>query len=167
MFPVLQAGDTSSHGLAQDLYETHFSSPAMTAFLKKIPPTTTAGLDLMHYSCVGGYIDQPGDKRECKIMQDTRISCVSANAREEVLSKLKVLSKSIESSRDMVYTWMAFSSLDDDVEVRIFARFETREAMERHARTKDVAVFWSDSKDDIKQMDSRCYVPNGKGWLHR
>jgi len=62
---------------------------------------------------------------------------------------------------------MAFSSLDDDIGARIFARFETRDAMERHARTKDVADFWSKSKEDIKQMEWRCYVPNGKGWLHR
>jgi hypothetical protein len=139
----------------------------MAEFLKKIPPTMTTGLDLMHYSCVSGYIDQPGDKKECEIMQDTRISCISGNAREAVLSKLKLLAISVEADSKGVYTWMAFSSLDDDMGVRIYTRFETRVAMEGYSRRKDVAEFWSESKDDIKQLEWRCYVPNGKGWLHR
>ena len=153
--------------MPQDLYQTHFTSPAMGIFLNKIPDTMTTGLDLMHYSCVAGYIDQPGDKKECKMMQDTRISCISASARDAVLSKLKQLAQLIEAQSSGIYTWMAFSSLDDNVGVRIFARFETREALERYSRGKDVAEFWSDSKEDIKQMEWRCYVPNNKGWLHR
>jgi quinol monooxygenase YgiN len=153
--------------MPQDLYQTHFTSAAMGNFLKKIPATMTTGLDLMHYSCVAGYIDQPGDKKECEIMQDTRISCISASARNAVLSKLKQLAKSIDVEGSGVYTWMAFSSLDDDVGARIFVRFESREAMEAYARRKDVAEFWSESKDDVKQMEWRCYVPNNKGWLHR
>jgi hypothetical protein len=139
----------------------------MGGFLKKIPPTMTTGLDLMHYSCAAGYIDLPGDKKECEIMQDTRISCISATARVAVLSKLKQLAQSIEIESSGVYTWMVFSSLDNDVGVRIFARFETREAMETCSRRKDIAEFWSDSKEDVKQMEWRCYVPNNKGWLHR
>lgn len=153
--------------MLQDLYQTHFSSPAMGGFLKKIPSTMTTGLDLMHYSCVAGYIDLPGDRKECKIMQDTRISCISATARDAVVSKLKQLAQSIEAKSNGVYTWMAFSSLDDDVGARIFVRFETREVMEAYSRRNDVAEFWSESKDDIKQMEWRCYVPNNKGWLHR
>src|ERR1700761_6852349 len=103
----------------------------MEEFLKKIPPTMTTGLDLMHYSCIGGYIDMPGDQRECEIMQDTRISCISATARVVLLSKLAELAKSIEAAEGKesngVYTWMAFSSLDDDTSVRVFARFKSRD----------------------------------------
>jgi len=159
------------YGKREDLYETHFKSLAMGEFLKKIPSTMTTGLDLMHYSCIGGYIDQPGDMKNCVIMRDTRISCISTKARVVVLSKLAQLAQQIENAEAKegrgVYTWMAFSSLDNDTSVRIFARFGSREAMERHVRRKDVAKFWSESKEDIKQMEWRCYLPNGKGWLHR
>jgi len=143
----------------------------MQEFLKKIPPTMTTGLDLMHYSCIGGYIDKPADQHECEIMQDTRISCISATARVAVSFKLAKLAKSIEAAEGKesngVYTWMAFSSLDDDTSMRIFARFKSRDAMEMHIRRKYMAEFWSESKEEIKQMEWRCYLPNGKGWLHR
>lgn len=139
----------------------------MGNFLKKIPPTMTTGLDLMHYSCVAGHIDLPGDKRECKMMQDTRVSCISSSARETIVSKLEQLAQSIKAHSEGVYTWLAFSSLDNDMGVRIFARFETKEAMELYSRRKDVAEFWTESKEYVKQMEWRCYVPNHKGWLHR
>jgi len=158
------------YGKRDDLYETHLKSAAMSTFLSKIPPTMPTGLDLMHYSKIAGSIDVPGDKRECAVMTDTRISCISATARDAVISKLRDLSSSLEKGNDGkegIYTWMAFSNLDDDKSLRIFARFESRDAMETYQRRKDVAGFWSESKEDVGTMETQRYVPNGKGWLHR
>jgi quinol monooxygenase YgiN len=156
----------------KDLYETHFKSEAMGGFLKKIPPTMTTGLDLMHYGYVGGYLDKSGDSRECEIMQDTRITAVSPEARKTISTKLAQLAKSIEADEDGIFTWMAFSSHDDDVSLRIYTRFATRAAMEKYQGRKDVLDFWASSKEEIKQMEWRCYLPNStpqqkKGWLHR
>ena len=143
----------------------------MSGFLSKIPDTMSTGLDLMHYSRVAGYLDKPGNKRECGVMQDVRISCISATARAAVVSKISQLAKAIEDAEEKeengVYTWMAFSSLDNDTGLRVFARYDGREAMERHLRTREVVEFWTESKDDVAQMESRPYFPNGKGWLHR
>jgi quinol monooxygenase YgiN len=168
----LQALATDSDLIAvQDLYETHFNSPAMSVFLKKIPSTMPTGLDLNHYEKVGGFLDKPGDMRECAIMQDIRISCVSATAREAVKSKAARLCKAIEEAEgeegNGVYTWMTFSSLDNDTEVRIWSRYATREAMEKVARRKDVLDFWFDTKEDVDKMMATRWAPNGKGWLHR
>jgi hypothetical protein len=141
----------------------------MSTFLSKIPPTMLTGLDLMHYSKMAGSIDAPGDERECAVITDTRISCISATARAAVISKLRELSSSLEivGGKEGIYTWMAFSSLDDDKSLRIFARFESRGAMETYQRREDVAGFWSESKEDVGTMETQRYVPNGKGWLHR
>jgi quinol monooxygenase YgiN len=139
----------------------------MSIFLSKAPPTMPTGLDLSHYAKVAGYIDAPGDKRECAIMVDTRVSCISATARSTVILKLSQLAKSVEKDAQGVYTWMAFSSLDSDTALRIFARFESREAMEVYQRRKDVADFWAESKDDVGTRECQRYAPNGKGWLHR
>jgi len=144
----------------------------MAGFLKKIPPTMTTGLDLMHYGCVAGYLDKPGNQQECEIMQDTRITAISPDARKSLSSRLAQLAKSVEADGEGVFTWMAFSSHDDDVSLRIYARFATRAAMEKYQNRKDVLEFWAASKDDIKQMEWRCYLPNStatkkKGWLHR
>lgn len=156
----------------QDLYNTHFNSDAMGAFLQKIPPTMTTGLDLMHYGYVAGFLDKPGDQRECEIMQDTRITAISSEAREVISSRLAQLAKSVESDEDGIYTWLALISQDDDVGLRLYARFTTRAAMEKYQDRKDVLRFWAESKDDVKQMEWRCYLPNStagkkKGWLHR
>jgi quinol monooxygenase YgiN len=144
----------------------------MAEFLKKIPPTMTTGLDLMHYGYVSGYLDKPGDRRECEIMQDTRITAVSAEARQTIASRLKRLAKSVEASEEGIYTFITFYSHDDDVSLRIYSRYGTREAMEKYQARKDVLGFWAASKVDVKQMEWRCFLPNStpnkrKGWLHR
>ena len=153
----------------QDLYETHFKSSAMGTFLSKIPDTMTTGLDLMHYKPVAGFIDLPGDKRECGIMQDIKISCTSAAARESILARVSKVAQAVESEKkdNEVLTFLVVSSLDSDTEMRLFLRFSSRDAMERHIRRKDLLGMWMASKEDITQMASRGYVPNGKGWLHR
>jgi hypothetical protein len=143
----------------------------MSSFLKLIPPTMPTGLDLNHYEKFGGYLDKPGDMRECAIMQDLRLSCKSPAAREAVKAKAASLCKSIEDAEakegNGVFTWMAFSSLDNDTEIRLFSRYETREAMEKVSRRKDVIDFWFDTKEDVDKMVASRWAPNGKGWLHR
>lgn len=143
----------------------------MTNFLTRVPSAMTTGLDLMHYEAIAGYLDKPGDKTECGVMQDIRIACTSPESCQSVLQKLETLAEAVEAREDKektgVYTWMAFKSLDDEKAARIYARYKDREAMEKHLRTKEVLDFWFGTKDEIAQMESRGYLPNGKGWLHR
>jgi len=155
------------YGNRNDLYQTHFNSSAMGKFMTKIPPTMTTGLDLMHYELVAGYIDKPGDKTECALMQDTRIVATSPDTKKAIVAKLKALAADVEAAEEGIYTWMAFSSLDDETGLRIYTRFASREAMEKYQKRKDVLDFWFAIKEQVKQMEWRCYVPNGKGWLHR
>jgi len=143
----------------------------MKTFLGKVLPIMTTGLDLMHYQAFAGYLDKPGDKRECGVMQDVRIVCTSAEGRNAVVARLQTLAKTIEErevkEKTGVYTWLACSSIDDDKSLRLYARYRDRKAMEKSIRTREVLDFWAASKDDIAQMESRAYLPNGKGWLHR
>ncbi|KAF2399362.1 hypothetical protein EJ06DRAFT_582713 [Trichodelitschia bisporula] len=155
------------YGKREDLYETHFNSAAMQGFLKKIPSTMSTGLDLMHYSLSGGFIDKPGDKTECELMQDIRILSASPSARSAILSRFNTVLAAAEAGSPDVLTLMSFASLDDDVSARIYARFKTRAAYEAFQRRPDFVDFWMASKEDVKQMESHAYVPNGKGWLHR
>ncbi|KAF2430254.1 hypothetical protein EJ08DRAFT_247451 [Tothia fuscella] len=155
----------------EDLYETHFKSTKMAEFLQKIPPTMPTGLDLSHYSFISGYLDKPADKRECGIMQDVRIICFSSTARDKVKTKIADLCKSIEATEEKehngVYTWMAFSSFDDEKEIRLFTRYESREAMEKCQKRKDVLDFWFSTKEEVDKMGAQRFAPQGKGWLYR
>lgn len=161
------------HSLIKGLYETHLNSPAMQKFLGIIPSCSTTGLDLSHYSLINGVLDFPGDKRECGIMQDTRVVCISPLARNDLVASLASLTTSIEKEgkawpgKNGVYTYMTFKSLDDEIGVRIFGRWRDREAMERFLRRDDVLSFWMDNKTSVKSMECRGYLPNGKGWLYR
>jgi quinol monooxygenase YgiN len=160
------------YGRREDLYETHLSSPAMQKFLATIPEHTTTDLDLNHYSSLGGgFLDRDGDKKECAIMCDQRIGCKDSTARDRVGQGLKALcekvKESVKGSSDGVFTFMGFSCLDNDTSLRIYSRFESRDAMENFLRRSDVLKFWADSKSDVASMEARGYLPNGKGWLHR
>ncbi|KAH4042334.1 hypothetical protein HBH64_017510 [Parastagonospora nodorum] len=150
----------------EDLYETHLTSPAMQTFLTQIPAASTTGLDLNHYRLVGGFLDSSGRQAEAGVIQDMRITCVSAEAREMLLVVLKGLVDGVEANEGML-TYTAFACLDDDVGARIFGRWKTREDMERFIRRDDVNGFWMKNKGHVKAMEQRLYVPNGKGWLHR
>lgn len=155
----------------QDLYETHLNSPAMAKFLSIIPAHTTTDLDLNHYSLISGFLDREGDKKECGIMLDQKILCKSAAARRNVCSALKTLtitvSETEKASPSGVLTFMAFECLDDEVGARLYSRFESRGAMEAFIRREDVNAFWQGVKADVRGMEQRGYLPNGKGWLHR
>jgi hypothetical protein len=148
----------------------------MSHFLTLIPAASTTGLDLNHYRLISGFLDLPGDASPAGIMQDMRISCTSHSARAFLLSSLssfvsslhsESLSSRKESLKDGILTYMAFESLDDDVGVRIFGRWRTREDMERFIRRDDVVGFWMGNKEGVRAMEQRLYVENGKGWLHR
>ncbi|KAJ9643357.1 hypothetical protein H2199_004036 [Coniosporium tulheliwenetii] len=132
------------YGRREDLYETHFSSPAMKEFLQKIPDTMTTGLDLSHYRWRG---ERGGEGKLEKLAGE--------------------VGKVAETDDTGVLTFMTFESLDGETGVRMFARFRSREDMERHLRSKEVLDFWLGSKEEIASMESRGYLPNGKGWLHR
>jgi len=143
----------------------------MGTFLGNVLQIMTTGLDLMHYHAFAGYLDKPNDKRECGVMQDVRIVCKSGEARNSVVAKLHALAKAVEDrdakEKSGVYTWLACKSIDDDKSLRLYARYKDRNAMEKSIRTPEVLDFWLATKDDVAQMESRAYLPNGKGWLHR
>ncbi|KAL5382411.1 hypothetical protein DPSP01_006512 [Paraphaeosphaeria sporulosa] len=161
------------YGRREDLYTTHLSSPAMATFLKRIEPTTTTNLDLAHYRLIAGFLDNNGDAPPAGILQDTRLTCVSPSARCSVLASLTDLLNNVHEEekhnggKNGVLTYMAFECLDDDVGVRILGRWRDRKDMEIFVRRGDVDRFWQGQKPQISRMEQRCYVPNGKGWLHR
>ncbi|KAF1814880.1 hypothetical protein P152DRAFT_471539 [Eremomyces bilateralis CBS 781.70] len=159
------------YGEREDLYKTHFKSPAMAKFLLLTTPLVTTDPDLNHYECVGGFLDIFGKKSECEIILDVKIACRSDSARSDVLGRLTELADIVEDKEKMmssgVMTWMAFKRLDNDTGVRIFGRYKTRDAMEKFIRREEYNDFWRASLKDIGSMESRGWVPNGKGWLHR
>ncbi|KAF2691947.1 hypothetical protein K458DRAFT_354097 [Lentithecium fluviatile CBS 122367] len=161
------------YGKREDLYATHLASSAMAKFLNAIPASTTTNLDLSHYRYVAGFLDLPGNKQEAEIIQDIRITCTSPSFRTTLLNALSSLVDGVHqqehanSGKGGVLTYMAFASLDDDVGVRILGRWEGRGDMERFIRRDDVGAFWREEKEVVARMEQRCYVPNGKGWLHR
>src|SRR5262245_3388049 len=105
----------------------------MTTFLQKIPPASTTGLDLNHYRCTAGFLDLPGTKAEAGIMQDVRIHCTSPSTRASISSALAALAKKVHKEEKAnggkggVLTYMSFESLDDEVGLRIYGRWKTRE----------------------------------------
>lgn len=143
----------------------------MQKFLGIIPDHTTTDLDLNHYKGVGGFLDRDGHKKECAVMLDQRIGCKSPDALKSVIANLQALTQQVQDSEKAkasgVLTFLGFACLDNDTGARIYSRFESREAMEKLLRRDDVGKFWKESKANITSMESRAYVPNGKGWLHR
>lgn len=154
----------------QGLYQTHFKSAAMGNFTKKALPVMSTGFDLAHYSDIGGFLDAPGDGRQCGVMQDIRIICKSPEARKTAAERLVKIAKTLEGEPDKagVQTWMAFESVDNDLDLRVFGRFENQAALQKLNARKEIADFWIASRDnEINRIDQRNYVPNDKGWLHR
>ena len=143
----------------------------MGTFLATIPEHTTTDLDLNHYRAIGGFIDRDGDKKECAVMLDQRIGCKSSDQRDAIIKSLQGLALNVQSTEKQqasgILTFIGFASLDDETSARIYSRFESRKSMEIFLRRSDVESFWRKSKSDIANMESRGYVPNGKGWLHR
>lgn len=159
-----------ANDITQGLYKTHFTSPAMGKFTKKALPVMSTGFDLAHYSDIGGFLDAPGDGRQCAVMQDIRIICKSSEAKRIAGERLAKIAKILEGESDKagVQTWMAFESLDNHLDLRIFGRYESQAALQKLNARKELVDFWTASReDDIDRIDQRNYVPNDKGWLHR
>ncbi|KAI9878050.1 MAG: hypothetical protein M1830_002065 [Pleopsidium flavum] len=148
-----------------DLYSVHFHSPAMDTFLSKIPATMTTGLDLTHYEDVGGYLDK-AEMKECGIIYDTRITSAQGK-RDEVLASLTGLAKWVEGNEEGTYTYLVLKSLDGEDGIRVFERYASKGALEAHQSGKELLELLMTSKENIKSMEGRGYVPNGHGWLHR
>ncbi|ORY08726.1 hypothetical protein BCR34DRAFT_658102 [Clohesyomyces aquaticus] len=160
------------YGSREDLYATHLTSPAMTMFLQKIPLSTTTDLDLAHYGLVAGFLDSSATGAPCAIMQDIRITSPSLFARSALLVSLAKFIGSVQRTElsrggSDVLTYTGYECLDDDTGARIFGRWRTREAFEAFIRRADVAEFWRGIRGNVARLDQRCYVENGKGWLHR
>ena len=143
----------------------------MEKFLSLIPSASTTDLDLNHYALVSGFLDIDGSLKAAGVMQDVRIVCSSPAVRDSVLSSLKTLVSSVEQNERQkgtgTLTYMGFKSLDDDLGLRIFGRWATREDMEKFIRGEQVGRFWEGVKKDVRSMEQRSYLENGKGWLHR
>ena len=159
-----------AYAAREDLYETHFHSIVTEGFLERIPECMSTGLDLSHYTCMAGWLDLGGD---CGIMREVRVSCKDLESRDAVLGKFERLVGGIEKAgegRDGgkgALTFMVFRRLDDDVGVRIFGKWAERDEMEKFDRRREILDFWLGSKEEVVQMEWKCYVPNWKGWLHR
>lgn len=155
-----------AYGKRSDLYETHLNAPYIQDFLPKIAETMTTGLDLTHYDIAAGYIDKPGDMRECAIFYVTKI-VARVGKRNEILEKLKYLAEIVEKNEEETWTFQVLRSLDNEEEIKIFERYATRKALEDHMSSKVVLDAFISSKDIIASLEGRGYTPNGAGWLHK
>ena len=138
----------------------------MGVFLTKTASLMSTGFDLTHYTDTAGFLDRSGTCREAGVMYDTRIACASAAARDAVLAKLAKLAKQVQAQYEDTYTFYVLKSLDDETSVRVFERYKDWHAMEAHQRSEGWTGFLLGSKEEVKSLEGRAYVPNGKGWLH-
>jgi len=152
------------------LTDIHLKSPTMSTFLEAALPCMTTGLDLAYYSFAAGFLDRPGDRRECGVMHDMRTHCTTAEGRRVVEDALReqVGPAVSKDGGGGVYTWLVCRSDDDDREVRLYSRFRSSEDLERYLRMPEVKTFWREhGQNEVATMEQRGYVPNHKGWLHR
>ena len=139
----------------------------MGKFLSEVPDTMTTGLDLAHYEDTSGFLDRSGTCAEGDIIYDTRILCHNSQARECVVEKLSAIAEYVQEEEKGTHTFWVLKSLDQDDEVRIFERYQSWNSMETHQNSQKLLEFWYGTKKEIKSMEGRAFVPNGKGWLHR
>ncbi|TPX06935.1 uncharacterized protein E0L32_011159 [Thyridium curvatum] len=155
----------------ESLYVTHFNSAAMGEFQRGAVPEMATGFDLQHYASLGGFLDAPGDRRECGVMHDAHVTCKSAADRRAVADSLRRLAASLGADGLVgagVWTWMAYECLDNETDLRIYGRFRDWDAMKTWDRRAEVLGLWE--KHGWKEVDKvvqRALIPTGKGWLHR
>lgn len=160
-----------AYGSRSDLYDVHLKSTAMGNFLSAAVPEMSTGLDLVHYKAVAGFLDRSGRKTECGIIHDVQIQCHDKGSRVKVLEELSKLCAQIEEKQGgkgadgEVLSFVGMESLDNETGVRIFARYQSRDAWEAWQRNPIVKGFFEAVKPQVASMQSRPYVPNGKGWL--
>jgi quinol monooxygenase YgiN len=138
----------------------------MGEFLKTVPPLMSTGLDLTHYSVSSGFLDKSGTCAEAALIYDTRITCASSGARASLLAKLKAVAEAEERDAEGTMTFFVLESLDDETGVRVMERYGSKAALEEHLQSQRMREFWLGAKEEIKSLEARWYVPNGKGWLH-
>jgi quinol monooxygenase YgiN len=155
------------YGSREDLYETHLNSGPMLAFLPAAGAIMSIGLDLTHYEDRSGFLDRSVNYKEAEIFYDTRITTKSAAATTTLLEKLAKLAKYVDDNEEGAYTFLVVKSLDSEDEIRIFERYESWDAFQKHLASKELADLLLGSKEEIKSLEGRTYVPNQKGWLHR
>jgi quinol monooxygenase YgiN len=126
----------------------------------------TTGLDLTHYEIAAGFIDKPGDMRECAIFYVTKI-VTKEGKRDAILKKLENLAAHVENEEEETWTFQVLKSLDNETEVKIFERYATEEALMKHMSNEKVLQAFMTSKEIIASMEGRGYTPNGVGWLHK
>lgn len=155
-----------------DLYDVHLRSAAMTGgFLPTAGPAMSTGLDLTHFSAVGGFLDRSGQKTECGVMHDVQIRCHDGAARAELLGALRLLCTLVDVGQGdkgqdgEVLSFLGLQSLDNETGARIFARYQSREVWEAWLRGTLMRTFWEAVKPNVASMEARAYTPNGKGWL--
>ncbi|KAI9371741.1 hypothetical protein BJX61DRAFT_534527 [Aspergillus egyptiacus] len=155
-----------AYNTREDLYETHLNSPAMQQFLAAVPSSMSTGLDLTHYTETSGFLDKSGTCAECEVMYDTRIECHTQQGRNSVIRKLAAVAEHAVANDDGTSTFLVLQSLDSGTHLRIFERFASWKALLEHQRGEKLVNVWLSSKGEIKSMEGKAYVPNGKGWLH-
>lgn len=154
-----------------DLYDVHLKSDAMGKFLPVAVPEMSTGLDLAHYRPVGGFLDRSGKKTECGIIHDVQIQCHDKASRAKMLAELRKLCSQVEGNQGEkgkdgeVLSFLGLTSLDNETGARIFARYQSRDVWEAWQRKPIVKGFFEVVKPLVASMQSRPYVPNGKGWL--
>lgn len=154
-----------------DLYDVHLKSDAMGKFLPSAVPDMSTGLDLMHYKPVAGFLDRSGKKTECGIIHDVQIRCHDKESRAKMLEELSRVCSQVEEKQgekgtdSEVLSFIGLESLDDETGARIFARYKSRDVWEAWQRNPIVKGLFEAVKSQVASMQSRPYVPNGKGWL--
>lgn len=111
------------------------------------------------------------DPEKCDVLHETIITATGTERREVLLARLREVASAVEAdcAERGVLTWIVFRNEDLDDEIRIFGRYSTKEDMIRHDERSEMVKFWVHSRDkgDIKKIERRGYVPNGKGWIKR
>jgi quinol monooxygenase YgiN len=158
------------YGNREDLYDTHFNSVGMKPFLAATPGTMSTGFDLSHYAPTSGFLARKptllnGDT--CAIIYDTNITCASQEAASVVVGRLNKLAKYVESEEKGTESWLVLQSLDESAQVRIFERYASWKALESHLASAKWKQLLLGSKEEIRGLQGRPYVPNRKGWLTR
>ncbi|KAH7033239.1 uncharacterized protein B0I36DRAFT_407901 [Microdochium trichocladiopsis] len=142
------------------LTDVHLKSSTMGTFLKTALPCMTTGLDLLYYSYAAGFLDKPGDKRECGVMHDMRIHCTTPAGRDVVEKALREqVEPAVSKEDDGVYTWLVCRLNDDDKEIRVYSRFRSSEDLERYLRMPEVQRFWREhGQTEVATLEQRGMV---------
>ncbi|KAH0844625.1 hypothetical protein AYO21_02047 [Fonsecaea monophora] len=169
--PFIWAFEAYDH--FSDIEETHMASPEMKAFIPKIFSVMTTGLDIWHYSHVGGFLDKaessgsrPAAAAAAGFVRDTRIRAHPGHA-EELLERLQGQATRVQKEEPATFTYFLMRGMDNKDEFRVLERYEDRAAWEVHNGNQALIDFFFASKNLIAGVEGTSYVETGYGWLHR